>query len=190
MDLDRFKTGAEPAPPWTLGQILPGFTGRIISFDQSIRKVGWSEVDVTTIPSVHVNRTGMFRTMKLFTGHEDTLSSGELIFSQVMDLLVQSSPSIVLHEMPMVGGGRYARPDASLVAGMAIRCAAKIIGVPVVMVSANSVKNRLTGNPNADKAEVRAAVDKLQPEVAGLKPRNDDTYDSIAQALLGAEMEI
>jgi Holliday junction resolvasome RuvABC endonuclease subunit len=80
----------------------------------------------------------------------------------VRDLIWNLQPDLVLHEMPPVGSGPFIRGSySSVCAAVAVRNAATQQEKPVDQVSANSVKKNLTGNGNAKKKEVRAAIEAL-----------------------------
>lgn len=185
-NLSRFRVDEPDPAAWRPAPITPVVEGIVLAFDQSIRKVGWS-LGRCSPDGIQILATGMIRTEKIHTSHLDTFVSGEAIYDAVEALIVEHQPVFICHETPIVAGGRFARPDAALVAGMAIRSAARRHGIPVRMEAADHIKNRLTNDSTADKKRVREAIDAFLPEVVDLKPRNEDTYDSIAVMIVSSE---
>lgn len=187
MDLSKFNLD-KPEDPVARGLIAMDtvdFVGDILAFDQSIAASGWAHLHgqggVLTIREV-----GMLPTEVSHKGHEGTLQRGATLHRLATPLILRIRPHCIAHELPPVGG-RMMRPESSLVAATAIRIAAAEYGVSVKMYGAQPVKKLLTGNGNADKKEVRAALDRLFPILVEMKPRNDNTYDAVGLAYKAAK---
>lgn len=184
MDLSKFKVDAKP--DWIFTAIKPIFEGRMLAFDQSIAGTGWMLV-LCQGGEFLPRSAGMIPTKPMSTSHEDTLMRGDIIFETARTLMGDFLPTLVVHEYPPKGGGKMMRPESSLTAAMAIRCAAVDQRIPVRIISGQRAKKRLTGNGNAEKAEVGAVLVREFPIITQFDRNNDNTRDALAIAVVAAE---
>lgn len=194
MDLSEFAVGAPKTPKkkvWEWEPIEPASIGRILGVDQSIAHSGWAVVEFRPLGIIVLTETGVFDTTPISTGHEDTLRRGDSLFRYFAKLIDRTRPHLVVHEYPPMGGGRgvskHMRPDASLVSAMALRAAASNLMEPVRIIPAQTMKKRLTGNGNADKPMVKAAIEEHFPFVCDRKPNNEHTRDAFGLAIVASE---
>lgn len=177
--LANFRVGRQTEKPeWVLKPLTPCWPGTVLAVDQTLGASGWGYIE----PDGTVAATGTVRGHTDLTGHAGTLEKGTVQFVQFLDLLDAYLPSLVVHETPPVSkpGNKMMRPESSLVAANALRNAAVYLGVPVTMVGSQKAKHRFTGKRDADKKEVRAALEALDPTLVGRKPMNEHIADGIA----------
>lgn len=187
VDLSRFRADAEPQPPSEPDVLLCHWTGSMLSWDQTIAKTAWTHIICRDGEAPMVVATGMCPTDKTdIKGWGDYLDRAEGLFEQIQAVIDIIKPDLIVHEAPPMGSG-LSKPESSLVAGTAVRLAAKATGIPVCMIHAQHAKKRLTGNGNADKKLVRAAILERWPSVNDLRPKNEDTFDAIAVGVIAAE---
>jgi Holliday junction resolvasome RuvABC endonuclease subunit len=173
-DLDLFNPSysasvdpiPEPSPHSfeTITVINSGSTTRVLAFDQAIANTGWVLIQFVPGVATEILAAGTIHTTTEGdkVSWDDTLDRASRLFAEVSDLIWNLQPDLVLHEMPPVGSGPFIRGSySSVTAAVAIRNAAMLQKRPVDHVSANAVKKNLTGNGNAKKKEVRAAVESL-----------------------------
>lgn len=189
--LERFReavTGekADPGASWQPPKVVPG---RILGIDQSLSQTGWAMlVDGAVVD------TGMIKTEQIEDkkGIEENYSRATGLFVDLVDLIFHHEPEVVVHELPAIGM-KMMRTDASLIAGMAVRCAVQVHQKSqVLMLGAQRVKKRMTGNANADKSEVRDAILRMMPNLKEechdrKSPLNNNVYDAIGLAIVAAE---
>ena len=82
-----------------------------------------------------------------------------------------------------------ARPESSLCAAVVVRGIASDLDIPCKMIGAQKVKKRLTGDGNAAKNLVRAALLRQWPDLANEKPWNEHISDAMGLGALSAEEE-
>lgn len=169
------------APP-----LAPRFRGRIGCFDQTLSKtgsgllvVGNSIVPMAT--GMHLGDDGGEK------GHEGSLRRAADLFDQFSRLLAYLKVDLVAHEMPPIATKVRGAGESSLCAAVALRCAAKSLGIPVHMVGSQRAKKRVTGNAKAEKKDVKLAIESLLPEIINLKPWNQDVSDAIAVGIVASE---
>lgn len=177
--------------PWVCAPFDPDPDTLVLAFDQSLASTGWALIQPT---HPFLVEAGMIRTKPPVPGYEGDFQRGveiqhaasRLIFDFLIDALDPGMKLIVAHEMPPVGIveglGR-----ASLLSGMAIRCAAAMADTPVVMVGAQRAKHRLTGDRDATKPQMRQAVLDFWPHLEGTKPWNEHTRDAISLGIVAIE---
>ena len=191
--LARFKdSSAQAQPEEAEAPLLPHSSHRgqeVLAIDQSIASTGWAIVmGASEDPVWRVVRTGMVQTRPTKArGFSDTYARTAVAYEGILDVLLKHEPAWVVHEMPPVGYGMR-RPDSSLLMAQVVRCAVLAMEDPLVvrMLSANRVKARLTGDANAEKPQVREAVNALIPTLPDgqVKPLNHDVYDAIALGIV------
>lgn len=185
--LDRFKEGEPEGGPAPLVPMVAPITPKLWQFtlavDQSVRDTGWAWMFGSTVHETGNIRVQTFENKK---GQEDLLQKADLIFEKFLEMLDDMKPALVAHELPPAGG-RLRSPESSLAAAVALRNAAWVKKIPVVMYQSQKVKKRVTGNGRATKAEVREAVLHLDPKIRDLKPRNEAIYDAIAVGWVACE---
>jgi Holliday junction resolvasome RuvABC endonuclease subunit len=195
-DLSQFRIGEPDGSPMAPLPILDiRHQGKIIAFDQSLSNTGYVVLD-TSSPTFHIGplklmTTGMLKAKNDLKGHENTLFRGMDLFWEIQDVCRQWRPDSVIFETPPVGG-RMARPESSLLAALSLRLAAIIENpfVKLVMISRQQAAKRWTGNGNADKRVVRAALDQVLTthEIARCDgPWNEHVYDALSLGLLYME---
>jgi Holliday junction resolvasome RuvABC endonuclease subunit len=165
--------------------LTPAYKGQVFAFDQAIANTGWAIMRAEGNGFV-VEQTGHIKTeVGDRQGFYDTFRRVDEMAGQVRKVFRQHLGNAVLaYEMPAVGGHRT---DSSLQAATIVRVEADAIGVhEPLMVSAQQVKKRVTGNARADKAATRAALHRLMPLMSkqGLRPLNEHVYDAMALAIV------
>lgn len=169
--------------------------GVLLAFDQSLSNTGYVVLDSQSPHFMDTEMkfmaTGMLKARDDVKGHEKVLDRAMDLFWEVQDVCRQWRPTWVTFETPPVGG-RMSRPESSLLGAHSIRLAAIIENpfVKAVMVSRQKAAKRWTGNGNADKKVVRAALEALlvyhhieKPE----GPWNEHVVDALSLALLFME---
>jgi Holliday junction resolvasome RuvABC endonuclease subunit len=176
--------------------MLVTYTGRLLAFDQSLARTGWALLDAdASKQTLKVCEVGMLPTEPGdVTGFEDSFRRGVELYRSSAALIWQHEPDIIVHEMPAVRRERSRNQEAPFVSAMAIRCAAAATKAEVVMVNAQHVKKRLTGNAKADKKDVREALIG-SPSVEGIARSeldywNSDVFDAMALAVVHATQEV
>lgn len=184
--LANFRVGRQTEKPeWALKPLAPRWSGTILAVDQTLGASGWAYIE----PDGTVYDTGTVRGHTDLTGHAGTLDKGTLLFAGFLGLLEVYKPSLVVHETPPVSkpGNKMMRPESSLVAANSLRNAAHHYGVPVKMIGSQKAKHRFTGQRDADKKQVRAALVSLDPRLATHKPMNEHIADGIALGWVALE---
>lgn len=125
-------------------------------------------------------------------GHEDTLRRAvglyerlRAFFARVQEVAGGVSVELV-HEHPPIATGRIRRPEASLLASLALRLAAPAGVVLQEMVSAATHKRALCGDRQADKRTQHAALKLLATDlgIGGMHLiTNEDLRDALAIGL-------
>ena len=157
----------------------------MLTVDQSLGAAGWAYIE----PDCTVVDTGTVKGVTDLTGHAGTLDKGTQQYAAFVGLIGVYKPGLVVHEMPPISNpkAKMARPESSLVSANALRNAASHYGVPVTMVGSQKAKHRFTGKRDADKKEVRAALESLDPGLATRKPMNEHIADGIALGWVALE---
>jgi Holliday junction resolvasome RuvABC endonuclease subunit len=178
VDLSEFRVGGEvevePTP-----KLKAGTT--VLAFDQTIRHTGWCVVRADERSLVVLQR-GMLQTKPIpdKKGWEDTIPSAVEMHEQIHGVIVlHSEVSIVLHEAPPAKGFRI---ESSAMAALDIHLVCKKLQLPVEMIHRQRISNRLTGNGNAKKAVVAAAL-RSRTWITGVPLRNEHEYDAMAVAV-------
>lgn len=195
-DLSQFRIGEPDGSPMVPLKILDiRYKGKIIAFDQSLSKTGY--VVLSNLPKTYMDtefkfeQTGMLNAKDDLKGHEKTLDRGMDLFWEIQDVCKAHRPDAVIFETPPAGG-KMSRPESSLLAALTIRLAA-IIENPFVklhMMSRQKAAKRWTGNGNADKKVVRAALEALMDyhhieRLSGYW--NEHVFDALSLGLLFME---
>lgn len=127
----------------------------ILAVDQSLAASGWvlirGDLCVVTVGTLKKSKD------TTLDGHEAMLQRVVALEEEAEAVLREIKPMIVLHESPPVGNFRGSN-QSSLVAAVAWRIAAAKVGLPIKMVGAQKAKKHLTGNGNAKKPAVHAAL--------------------------------
>ena len=164
---------------------------RVLSVDQTLNHSGWALLHWSVSEQrITVGETGMVRTTSERTSHEANLEQADLIYVDFKHLLRRLRPHIVVHEYPPVSrpGLKIKRPESSLLAASALRNAAIDLGIEVYRpIPAQSVKVRFCGNPQATKADIKIAVEALDPETKAMAPMNENVRDAIANGWFAME---
>jgi Holliday junction resolvasome RuvABC endonuclease subunit len=169
-----------------IAPLTPRYNGRVGCFDQTLSKTG-SIILISSGGKIVPYRSKMFEPTSEEVGNEGNLEKATLLFEGFLIYFASHKVDLVAHEAPPVGGGKLMRPESSLMAATALRCAAKSLGIPVRMVAPQKVKNRLTGNTKAEKKDVKLAIERMIPEVTDLKPWNQDVSDACGVGIVAIE---
>jgi Holliday junction resolvasome RuvABC endonuclease subunit len=195
-DLSQFRIGEPDGSPMAPLPILDiRYRGRVLAFDQSLSNTGYVVLDtrgknLELGPPLFL-ATGMLKAKDDLKGHEKTLDRALDLFWEIQDVCREWRPDAVVFETPPAGG-RMSRPESSLLAAHTLRLAAVIENpfVKVVMMSRQKAAKRWTGNGNADKRVVRAALEEVL-KVHSIRhvdgPRNEHVYDALSIGLLYME---
>lgn len=166
---------------WVAPEVEDFAQGRVLAFDQTLGKTGWSLVTVsdrvTVICGLYVAPTP-----EDLKGFEQTFWRAEWMGVKLEERVLLSGVwvSAVVHEMPSVGGKRI---ESSLMAAREIRRGAAGFK-PVFMINRQSAYATMTGDRHAPKSAMTAAVERLvAPEDRVGKYWNQDIHDSIGLAL-------
>lgn len=194
LDLSRFSVDGEAVKKtskgWSLKPIESHFTGRILAFDQSLSATGWVMLDCAG-GRLTIQAVGMITTGSSNKGTLGSLERADEIGDKAERIIESAVPDMIAHETPPSGGGRLMRPEASLMAAVAIRrAAARFMVQHISMQHAQSGKARFTGQRGADKKDVHAVLRSMLPEIEGFKPNNDNTRDALIVGVLAAEKGI
>lgn len=190
-DLTKFRVIEGEGRGWTLDPVQPRWRGNLLAVDQTLNSSGWVILR-SSADGVRIGAGGTLRAWTEKTGHEGTLQQGEILFDLFCDTIAAYEPNFIVHEFPPISrpGLKMSRPESSLVAADSLRCAARAKGVPALpMVGAQQAKLRFTGKPNAEKSEVKAALETLYPELTERSPMNEHIRDAIALGLVALERE-
>jgi Holliday junction resolvasome RuvABC endonuclease subunit len=197
-DLSQFRIGEPDGSPMVPLDILDiRYKGKIIAFDQSLSNTGFVVLNSQNRFLQHeivFEKTGMLKAIDDLKGHEKTLDRGMDLFWEIQDVCKAHRPDAVIFETPPAGG-KMSRPESSLLAALTIRLAALIENpfVKLVMMSRQKAAKRWTGNGNADKKVVRAALEKLMEAHKITRPTgpwNEHVVDALSLGLLFMEGSI
>jgi Holliday junction resolvasome RuvABC endonuclease subunit len=191
-DLSQFRIGEPDGSPMEPLPILDiRRKGVLLAFDQSLSNTGYVVLDNQSPNFMDAQlkfmTTGMLKARDDVKGHEKVLDRAMDLFWEVQDTCRQWRPTWVTFETPPVGG-RMSRPESSLLGAHSIRLAALIENpfVKVQMVSRQAAAKRWTGNGNADKKVVRAALKTLLDYHQIKKPEgpwNEHVVDALSLGL-------
>lgn len=147
---------------------------RIMGIDPGLVATGYGVIEADQDGQQFV-AGGLIRTRK-----EDLAKRLERIFSQISEVLTQYQPEVVALEEIY---SKYDHPRTAILMGHArgvICLSAAKMGIPLVGYAASQVKRALTGNGNASKEQVQAAV----MAILGLsEPLEEDVSDALALAV-------
>lgn len=183
--LTGLKATAKAEPG--IAPLAPIFVGAMACWDQTLSKTGGAIIRVTQSGSIVPMRTIMLEPTSTEEGNEGNFDKVVQLHRHFVAILTRENVKLVAHESPPVGGGKLMRPESSLMAATALRIACDTLGITVVMYRAQDVKLRLTGDKKASKAEVKAAIERLIPDVKALKPWNQDVSDAIGVGIHASE---
>ena len=194
MNLTEFRLDDEPIAFVLRPVACPHKDKRVLSVDQTLGASGWAILQWNlTLDRLSVCETGMVSTTSDLTAHEGNFDQSDQIFVQFYDLLGAVLPDVIVHEYPPISrpGLKMRRPESSLLAADALRHAAIIRGIPIAkMVPAQRTKTRFTGNPKATKADIKVAVEALDPSTKSMSPMNENVRDAIANGWLAMEGDL
>jgi Holliday junction resolvasome RuvABC endonuclease subunit len=195
-DLSKFRIGEPDGSPMVPLKFLDiRYWGKIIAFDQSLSKTGYvvlsNRGNTFSTPEFCFETTGMLTAKDDLKGHEKALDRGMDLFWEIQDVCRAHRPDSVIFETPPVGG-KMSRPESSLLAALTIRLAAIIENpfVKLIMMSRQKAAKRWTGNANADKKVVRAALEALMEAHKIERPTgywNEHVCDALSLGLLFME---
>lgn len=169
--------------------------GGVLSFDPGAKRCGWAHLDLLwtdQTPALYwsgISGLERERNGKKVPYQEFRLDLIDYWKDEAYNKISQCKPDVVATEtVPVVGGGNFVlAADSQLVATVVttIQTIAKLEGVEVVQVAANTVKKHI-GLGGTSKARVRNGVLSVFPE---LEPRRKefvkvfDETDAIAVGL-------
>lgn len=181
--LDALRERKKPKV-WVREPFTPVIPGPVLAFDQSISNTGWALM-VAEYPFV-LARGNLRTSPGEVVGYEGTLQRAVELEEEIDHLVwTQKVPGLLIaHEAPAVAGFRT---DSSLLMSLAIRIVARRAKLPVHMVYAQHAKRRMTGNANAEKPEVRSALEEMWPHLVGTRPWNNDVRDAVLVGLTALE---
>lgn len=161
------KTVTSAPPAW--GELeWPVLGGVLLCVDQSLVNSGWALLHVRPGLAPRLAMHGTIHTAPSKEGRKgfyDTFVRSEQLYEEYRKLLEVSGPQVVLHEMPAITGMvAVRRQEASTMAGVALRCAARSLGLVIDQMQAQHVKKIMTGNGNAPKPFVREQVVLALPD--------------------------
>ena len=186
----RIAEGGKPKvskKAWTAPVREDFALGRVLAFDQTLTKTGFSLV-VHDNASLRVAEANLLlpEVDKSLKGFEQTFARAAWLDLRLPMLMALLAPQVdvVVHEMPAVQGYRT---ESSLMAAQCVRRAARgaVGGVPVAMVSNQTMRKVLNApEQRFEKKYVGQAVDALIPaEQRTAKRWNQDVHDSVGLAL-------
>jgi len=147
---------------------------RIIGIDPGLTATGYAVIQADESGEQFV-AGGLIRTHT-----RDLTNRLEQIFSQILKVLGQYQPEVLALEELY---SKYHHPRTAILMGHArgvICLAAAKMGIPLTGYAASQVKRALTGNGNASKEQVQAAV----MATLGLSdPLDDNVSDALALAI-------
>lgn len=173
--LDRFASTDDVTPAvrkgkgtrknWTQPTLDEFAHGSVVAWDQSTTATGWVWL-VSDQSGLWIRDAGSFSGEHGSEGWENVLRSAQMIelkASGVMMRVYSRSPDAVcVHEAPPTGGGKFLKPELSLVCAYAIRHAAYSSGLSVKpMVTPQNHKTLICGNHIAKKPVEHAALKEL-----------------------------
>jgi len=173
------------------GEFIPKLTRRIrvLAFDQGLRNTGVVLLDGREeIPEIRHSITLRTKAGQQ-TGWRSNYAGQVQMAEHMIPILLEHAGEfdVIVHEMPSTKG--LSRPDASIMAGMSVRILNLLLcpEVPIWMISKQRAANTLTGNPNAKKDRIPAAL-KGASWIAGLDVIESSTYrehqyDALALAI-------
>lgn len=147
------------------GRDWSGIELKVLSVDQSLANSGWALIHFgASVPGVLDCGTIHSRPIPDLSGYADSLTRGEHLFGAYRALIMDTSPTLIVHEAPAMQGKMVSRNrEAPVIAVTALRCAAASLGHrgAIAMMQAQRVKKLVTGRHDADKAMVREAVESV-----------------------------
>ena len=185
--------GAAPEPPAQRALITAESTYRpasVLAFDQSLGNCGY--VHVQTLAGLTVVECGVLKANPALNlrSNVDMLTAHDHLVTQIIHVVRNLNITADLlermewvHEMPPHMGKVAGNGASSLLAAAAVRFAARAVGAPITVISAQTVKKALTGSAKAEKPKVRAAIDALPVVGPGGRPKNEHTREALGLAV-------
>lgn len=175
-----------PTPDWDHFVAWPHDTS-ILAFDQSLANTGWAFVHFIPghRPVVEAKGTLVTRPHDDLSGFADSFVRGENLHDMALSILTSVEPDVVVHEEPVPMGRMVSRKqEGAPVAALAVRIATRRAGFTPVMVPIRRCKAWVTGNPNAEKSQMRQGV--LAALGVSKMSLNEHTTDAIGLAIAAA----
>lgn len=164
------------------GELPPievNYKGIVLAVDQSLANSGWVVIDART--SLDPVDRGTFSASTALEGNEANLKRGEDIYDVFCNWLAHMRCDVLVHEMP-AARNTVQRPESALLAALSLRLAARSVGIPYKMISANRAKLVVTGFSRADKKRVRRTILERYPHLTSMR-MNEHVLDAYALAL-------
>jgi len=190
------KSGVKAAkakPDWSPLDLTTLHPGTYLACDQSLGATGLVLFEV--MPDR--DRWSVHMTQKIVGGEahnwEETLTSAARLQALMMAWIDQWVAGTdwgtirAVHEAPPTGGGRFLKPELSLVSAHAFRTAAG--GFPLLpMVRRQDHARLICGNGNAKKPVHHAALKLLFPQISGSELITNEAHrDALSVALTAAK---
>ncbi len=189
--LDRIRARREVVP-WSRGAFLPTWDGVILSFDQALTNTGWAYMQAE-FPYV-TSRGVLHSVAGESSGVEDDLLRAVALEEEIDNLVwtmrhqADESRLLIAYEAPPISGSTPGGGRSSLLVALTVLLVAKRAKLPAYMVQAQHAKKRLTGNGNADKPEVRVALEEMWPHLKAMEGYwNNDVRDAVLVGLMAFE---
>jgi Holliday junction resolvasome RuvABC endonuclease subunit len=151
-----------------------------LGVDQSLANSGIVLMECAEVPKI-ISKT-MLRSTTLLDSSEATLRRAEDMVEEFRLFLGDHSHivriDLIIHETPP-RANQLQRPESSLLAALALRLAAKPLGLSYTSVTANAAKKHFTGSGNATKAKMRERMWERYPEFKTFK-LNEHQADAAA----------
>jgi hypothetical protein len=185
----RLRPSRRASANWSAPTVDSFGYGRILAFDQTLTKTGWSFVENTPEEGLRVIEANLLMPQVAMEGFEATYEKARLIGGAVEMIVSIHGGDVdeVVHEMPAVQGRRI---ESSLMAGREVRRAVSVHcpTTPLRMVSKQQAASLLLPpdrrQAKDSKAAVKAVVNTLiPPEMRHAQRWNQDVTDSVALAL-------
>lgn len=171
---------------------------QVIAVDQSLRKfaaVFMLNTWVLGSPQICVLAARKFSTEEgEVSGWEANFQRAIQLAGEFKDWVLEVTPGFslvaqeIVHEAPPAGGGRIIRPEASILGGMAVRVAARDLGLSTQrMVTPQTHKRFVCGTDKVTKAQHHAELKKLAAQlgVTGMDLiKNQDQRDAFSVGLV------
>lgn len=162
------------------------FQGTMLACDQSISNTGFVTLTFPPRGKPIIGHWGTIKTEPTgIKGYRDYLMRVQDITSEVLAILDECyvDPALIVHEEPPMGGGMR-KPESSLSVAVALNTIAVCRDIPVQSVHGKHAKKVLTGDGNAEKGLVRAAIASLV-DLSEVR-MNEHISDALAVGLVKA----
>jgi hypothetical protein len=191
VDAVETKKRARVKPEWQPLNLEDLKPGKYLACDQSLAATGLVMLWVTDEHKVYLQGAGRISTSQGTSGWEMVLQSALSLEGLMAAWIRANEPEYTsywaVHEAPPVGGGRFLKPELSLVSALAFRMAVGPMVSMLPMVRRQDHAKLICGNGNASKTEHHAALKELFPQIVGSDMvTNEATRDALSVGLMAA----